>query len=386
MTSARPRAAASTRWLALAMLALPAWIGCGDRVRYVSESGSGAFEASLAARGDGFAVAWYDQRDGNPELYMRLLARDGRPAGPERRLTRDPEASYEPDVVPVGEAAFAVAWYDKDGNGALRPRLGLWTQDGQRRWTAVVAPRGRNTIVRVRDRELFVAWIEDETDTASTVWGQWWSIDGSPIDVPIRLAPAARTTWNLNADLDRYGRAWVVFDARVATRADEVFLVRAGSPPLRLSADDGVPSTYPDIAVSRARVAITWVDEKDGNKEVYLSVAVPEEIADRFAARSKRLTYTAGASAGAYLAWNGRVLGVAWYEETDGQHEIYFQSLDANGRDLLPAARQTETPRASLVPSIVPWRDTFALAWNEYAPGAEDGSTAQSQIAFNVVE
>ena len=59
----------------------------------VSHSGAGAYEAALATDEKGFAVAWYDTRDGNAEIYMRLLDDSGRPSGPERRLTETPDAS-----------------------------------------------------------------------------------------------------------------------------------------------------------------------------------------------------------------------------------------------------------------------------------------------------
>src|SRR6187399_1883590 len=71
----------------------------------VSHSGSGAYEAALATDEKGFAVAWYDSRDGNPEIYMRLLDDSGRPSGPERRLT----ASRNPVIVADGQAIIA-AW------------------------------------------------------------------------------------------------------------------------------------------------------------------------------------------------------------------------------------------------------------------------------------
>lgn len=360
--------------------------GCGGSVSGVSDSGAGAFEASLAALDDGFAVAWYDHRDGNAEIYMRLLDGAGRPRGPARRLTSDPEASFEADVVAAGDA-LAVAWYDKDGAGTLRPRLGVWSREGVERWTVVLAPGGRNPVVRTRDRDLFVAWIQDEAGASASVWGQWWGLDGKALGAPMRLAPAGRTTWNLNAEVDRYGRAWVVFDAKAGTRSEELFLVRAGSMPFRLTDDDGRPSKYPDIALSGSRVAVTWYDERDGNKEVYLSVVVPEDLTTRFEARAKRITYSRGESIGAYLAWNGPLLGLAWSDDTEGQHEIYFQFFDANGRELAPAERITETARASLVPAVVPAGERFALAWNEYEAAAEGhGSTGQSEIAFNVVD
>jgi hypothetical protein len=133
-------------------------------------------------------------------------------------------------------------------------------------------------------------------------------------------------------------------------------------------------------------VAVAWRDARDGNGEIYLSVVLPEEL-DRVASRSKRITYTAGASVAPDVAWNGPVLGLAWSDDTEDQAEIYFQFFDANGRDLTVVERQTETARASRAPSVVPWGETFALAWSESA--GVDGatpSTAASEIAFNVVD
>ena len=71
--------------------------GC-DELQEVSNSKHGAYEASMTVLRDGFAVAWYDDRDGNPEIYMRLLDALGRPRSREYRLTNDPEFSYEPDI------------------------------------------------------------------------------------------------------------------------------------------------------------------------------------------------------------------------------------------------------------------------------------------------
>ena len=68
--------------------------------RQISESGFGAFEVSLAVWDDGLAVAWYDTRDGNAEVYVRRLDADGRKAGPELRLTTTEAESYEADIAP----------------------------------------------------------------------------------------------------------------------------------------------------------------------------------------------------------------------------------------------------------------------------------------------
>ena len=69
--------------------------------RPISESGSGAFEASLTPFGDGLAVMWHDNRDGNDEIYARFIDADGLPRGIENRLTENDEASYARSTILV---------------------------------------------------------------------------------------------------------------------------------------------------------------------------------------------------------------------------------------------------------------------------------------------
>jgi len=121
MMGVRPRYRASlgsdpaTGRLKVACLLLFFCAACGPSGgTQISQSGAGAFDASLASTDDGFAVAWYDRRDGNAEIYLRLLNAMGEPAGPERRLTSSPELSYTADIQPAG-TNVAVAWYEEAG-------------------------------------------------------------------------------------------------------------------------------------------------------------------------------------------------------------------------------------------------------------------------------
>src|SRR5687768_15074317 len=127
----------------------PASIERSSTPRQISASGKGAYEAALVAslRRDGFITAWYDTRDGNAEIYMRLLDENGRPAGPERRLTNGREESYEPSIAQAGINDVAVAWYDKAPDGRLTAKLGVWTLDGVNRWTTTVASPDRKSVV-----------------------------------------------------------------------------------------------------------------------------------------------------------------------------------------------------------------------------------------------
>lgn len=340
--------------------------------------------------GDGFVASWYDTRDGHAEIYARVLNGNGVPRGPELRLTNGTDDAYEGDVAAVA-GRIVVAWYEKPTSGSSRAKLGLWTADGTPQWTILLGDpdrNGRNALVRVRGSELFCAWIEDAGGENAEIWAAWYNVDGKTTSAPQRLAIAGKTTWNLNAVLNREGEAIVVFDARVSTDNDELFMVVVAKnrveEPIRLTADDGVPSKYPDVAIGQDGIALTWFDERDGNTEIYLLVGRLEDLHEGVEFRARRVTHTSGASIGAYVAWNGKRFGLAWCDDTEGQQEIYYQSFSEQGVVEAEPRRLTFTPTASSIPAIEPRGDGFALAWNEYAPPSPGGSP-DSEIHFTTV-
>ena len=347
--------------------------GCHPGTLPASNPGAGAYEASLRELGDGsgFVVAWFDTRHEHSEIYLRLLDVVGRPRSPEYRLTASPASSFEPDVAVVG-GHVVVAWYDADDTGS-RVKLGRWSRTGSRQWVRTLSPEapGRVPVVLADDPRgrLFVAWLED-TKEGADVRGRWLDLQGLPQSPALSLGPASATTWNLNAALDDSGRAWVVYDATLRTTSSELFAVRIDGESVervRLTADDGFASMYPDIVFTPEHTALTWFDERDGNREVYLRVVPGHELGDDAAQNARRVTETAGESIGAYLAWNDRHVGVAWSDDTTGRQEVYVQTFDVDGAATREAVRLTDNTTASLIPSIRPTGDGFAIAWNEDA-------------------
>jgi hypothetical protein len=131
------------------------------------------------------------------------------------------------------------------------------------------------------------------------------------------------------------------------------------------------------------RIGLTWFDERDGNREVYVWTGTRHEMRLGIEQRAARVTRTAGESIGAYISWNAGRFGLAWNDNTEGQHEIFFEPFDADGRSLGPPQRLTNTRTASLIPSIRPAGTGFALAWNEAAiVAAGHASTTRSDVVF----
>lgn len=376
---------------ALAVCGAPAALA--DHLQ-VSDSGFGAYEVSHAPWADGLVVAWYDTRDGNAEIYVRQLDAEGRPKGSEHRITHDPEQSYEADIDAASDG-LAIAWYDKDVDGRLNAHLALWSPEDGLRWQRSL-PSGdraaRNPVVRVHAGErIFVAWIERADDGRETVRGAWWRTDGEMLGSPVELGPAGATTWNLNAAVDAAGVAYVVYDALIDTEAEELYLARLEGRDVRfvrLTRDDGHRSKYPDLALSNGRAAITWFDERDGRREVYLYAGASSELGEAVEARARRITETPGASIGAYVAWNGERIGLAWCDDSRGAYDVYFGTFDAQGEVVAEIRRVTDTPEHALIPAIRAWNDGFALAWNEVAPGPSGmyDLATRSEIRFTVAE
>ena len=357
-----------------------------------------AFEPSLAAFRDGFAVAWYDTRDGKGELYQQAVDADGQLRGTEVRLTTGMPEAFEPDIQAVegtqGGDGFLIGWYEKGAADAYEPRLGFWSRNGAARWIKTLAPRGRNTVIRVHGELVFAAWVEDEVAPAAGLWTGWWNVRGEMVVAPRRVADAGKMTYNLNAALTSDSRghgvpvAFVAFDATVRTKAEEIFVVEDDAEHAqvtRLTADDGFASKYPDLALSGSHAALTWFDVKDGNEEVYLNVSPLATLVRADAVAGTRVTTTKGHSIGAYLTWNRDRVGLAWCDDTVGQHEIYLSQFDSAGTRRGNVQRVTDTTPDSLIPAIRPWRNGFALAWIEYLGKDDHDARGRSQVLLKIV-
>lgn len=359
--------AALLRALAAAALAL-ATCAC-NAPKQVSDSGFGAYEVSLAPREDGLAIAWYDTRDGNAEVYVRMLDSDNGIKGGELRMTYTAAQSYEVDLATLGDD-LAIAWYEEAVDSKLSAQLGLFGRGGKTLWQRPLGARDntRNPVVRSFGGALFCAWIEADTTGAETIRAGWWNADGTVRDPPIVLGTAGATTWNLNAAIGADGAAYVVYDATTTAAPEELFVARVANGSSRvtqLTPADGFASRYPDLALADDRAALAWYDERDGNREVYLAVGTTADLDGGIFAHAQRVTKTAGESVGAYLAWNDDRLGLTWSDNTAGDYEVYFEPFDALGHSAAPVRRVTTTQPESLIPAIRPWHDGFAIAWSE---------------------
>lgn len=351
----------------------------GDPEVRVSPSWGGAFEPDLVAADGRVAVAWHDNRNNVDQIYARLYDTDLKPTGPEFRLTDSALPAYEASAAFVKQN-LVVAWYTVAHDGAARVHLGMWNPQGEPLWSKVLTASGlrsRIPVLRAQGERLFIAWVEDAAikpatpPLPSTLRYAWLDAAGNYLSQPATLAQASATTWNLNAAALDADTMAVSYHASYATVAPELYLSLVapdGNTTLRISADDGIASLYPDLASHGNTLALTWFDEV-GNSEVKLRIFPRSQLAEArelsLDNEALAITGTPGESVGAYLAWSGATLGLAWNDDSEGQHELYFQAFDTTGKPNAVARRLTRTRTASLIPAIESIECDFLLSWSE---------------------
>lgn len=373
------------------LLLLPLAACTGPDLQTISSPAVRAYELDLASDGVRLAAAWYGERQGRARVYVQPLSSTGKVRGAPVAVTDGVREAFEPDLQFFGDD-YVVAWYEKPVEGGAASAWIARLSQGGERWRRVLPAEsgaGLRPVVRVQGNLIHVAWLRTRGDETADLWYAAFDAEGAAVREPRAVAAANADTWNLNAAVDNAGRLHVVYDARLETRAKELqHVVIDGDDvtALAMTADDGHDSLYPDIALSGDRVAITWFDSRDGNEEVYLAAGtLAESLAGRVE-QARRVTDTQGRSLGAYVAWNGSRLGVAWTDDTRGRADAYCQVFNPSLVPEGPARVLLQTHDTASIPSIVPTGPGFAIAWNEYAlvrdgPGHGEIRTSKAMLA-----
>ncbi|MFQ5720541.1 MAG: MopE-related protein, partial [Acidobacteriota bacterium] len=285
----------------------------------VSGDAAKSVQPSVAWTGNEYGVAWRDERDLNMEIYFALVSADGVKLTGDLRITNDAASSFAPALVWTG-TEFGVAWVDnRNGNKEIyfnRLDAAGLTAGADVRLTADAGTSIQPSLVWT-GAEYGVAWTDD-----------------------------------------RNGNREITFN-----RLDETGAVLGSD--VRVTNDAAV-SEQPALVWNGAGYGLVWTDERDGNREIYFNLLGSTGTT---AGADIRLTADAAVSAQPSLAWSGSAYGVAWVDERDGNREIYFAGLDAAGAKQAPETRLTVDLAVSEQPSLdwtgqeygVAWRDTRAI-------------------------
>ena len=161
------------------------------------------------------------------------------------------------------------------------------------------------------------------------------------------------------AFVDNRGGNAEIFLARVA--ADGALL----GEPVRITDSPG-EGRDPSLVWTGESWAVAWVDDQEGNFEVYLALV---STAGALAAGPLRVTDDPEFSGSPSLVWTGSELVVAWNDGRDGNFEIYLARLEPDGTTIAGDVRVTTDEAFSATPSLAWTGDELAMAWSDDRDG-----------------
>jgi hypothetical protein len=301
---------------------------------------------SISAEGQFVHLVWRDARDGNPEIYYKQSNDFGITWGADMRLTNEIGNSLLPSMA-VSDPFVHIVWYD-DISGNFEIYYKRSTDNGIT-WEQAVRLTNDpfysiQPSITASGSDVHVVWHDNRAGESeiyykrSTDGGITWEDDvrltnGSGESRYACISESA-TALHLVWSDEHPGR-WKVYYKRSTDRGE------SWSEDTLLNNVYGL-SEFSSIASSGLLVHVIWFDSRNGNWEIYYKRSFDEGITWQ---DDTRLTNSPGVSWFPSIAASGNVVHAIWSDLRDMNYEIYYKR-DSTGNFVGVIQTNTaETPR-----------------------------------------
>jgi hypothetical protein len=219
----------------------------------------------IASNGNTVHVVWYDNRDGNYEIYYKRSIDEGSNWGPDTRLTDNSAASEWP-AISVSGSDVHIVWYDfRDGN---------------------------NEIYYKRSTDSGTSWGLDTRLTDQSSNSDYPSISAAGNNVNIVWRDGRDGNWEVYyKNSTDSGLNWSA-DTRLTTESHESF--------------------NPSISADGPGVHVTWYDYRDGGAEIYYKHSLDGGITWE---SDTRLTNNSASSLAPCISVYNSVVHLVWQDD-----------------------------------------------------------------------
>ena len=121
-------------------------------------------------------------------------------------------------------------------------------------------------------------------------------------------------------------------------------------------------SYNPSIGVSGQTIHVAWVDDRDGNEEIYYKRSDDDGATW---STDVRLTNDINSSGYSSLAVSGQYVHVVWEDNRDGNYEVYYKRSTDGGLSWGPDTRLTNDASYSSPPSVSESDSLVHVVWTD---------------------
>lgn len=263
----------------------PLVFNVGDpKAEPVKEISSSDNHSTIAWTGSEYGIAWFDERDGNKEIYFTTMDRYGQKTASDIRITNNSRNSVKPSLAWSG-SNFGLAWRQKYSN--------------QETYFFLLDDKGNKISAETR-----ISYGDHASSEAALSW----------------IGSMFCLAWQDQRDNTR--------DIYFASLTDDANIVTSET---SVIASD-YQSISPSLAWAGNEFGLAWSEDRVGHREIYFTTVHP--FGDKKSSE-KRITYDSNASTMPHIAFNGNDYGLLWHDTRDGSRELYFKRLDIDGTALI---------------------------------------------------
>ncbi len=346
----------------------------------VSETPWDSWVPTIAADGHHVYVGWVDTQHGNEEEYFRRSTDRGVTWGPVQRLTSDQANSWAPTMAVSGNSIHLV-WFDQkdspvqpfEAENKLNEAMDLLGLKYAPAPTGVVVPHPEELAKRRATEKLELihqtspAWIAgggDETKLrailnaleALGITGAPYIVKEMKVDEAVTLMGLTYTPATLVAATPKVDQP----QAMAMRVAASLWRIRHAAP--EWAARGGDPAVLERIL----REFQGMYETASSEWEIYY---VRSMDSGATWGPATRLTYAPRTSQRPSIAASGNHLFVAWFDNRDGNSEIYYKESADGGENWGPDVRLTMSPGESSLPTVAATNGRVHVVWSDTRDG-----------------
>ena len=325
----------------------------------------------IATNQNSIHVVWYDDRDGNYEIYYKRSTDRGTTWDPDTRLTNNTSFSMFPTIVLSGTNIY-IAWNDfRDGNYEIYYKIStnnglIWGNDIRLTNTS---DRSRLPALAVNNSNVYIVWEEKELYTdicfkRSTNGGLSWSndtvLDNSSISSENPCISLFGSVIHAVWEDDRNGYGMEVYYKRSDNEGVN------WSQDIRLTTNSG-ESLYPFIEATASNVNLVFQDNFTYHNEIYYLRSTNGGLMWEPVVNLSNIT---NESWHPYLSSSGSIVHLVWYAYFNDTPRICYkrsinEGINWNANVLIPAGNNA----IAAVPAISVMDSMLHLIWIDFRDG-----------------
>ena len=329
----------------------------------------------IASDGKIVHVTWYDNRDGNYEIYYKRSTNGGINWGADTRLSYTNYVSYFPSIAVAGQFIYIV--WEEVKNGHVIMYTG--SSNGGNNWSepstvSNITDSASSPSLSACDKYLHLVW-EDYSNSGYEIyyknstdggisWGSETRLTNNPADSYLPCISAngqfLHVVWS---DL-RTGYSTIYY--KHSTNGG-----LSWSEDIKLSNNINSHSYTPSISMYGNLTGVVWYDNRDGNYEIYYTQST--NGGTNWSADT-RLTNNSAISRYPSVAISGQTVNVVWedYRDAGGYSRIFYKSSTNGGLnwgDELRLVNNNIPYTGSYHPSISASHDSVYVIWYDNRDG-----------------